>query len=158
MEPPDATPLSSSISEVDICKAIHPSLTALATSGPDGLRPQHLKDLTGSTSREGGQLLVKALVSLVTLILVGRTLSSIHPHFFGASLVALRKKDRGICPIAVRCTLRRLVAKCAAFHAILEMPELLAPQQLGFRVHRGVEAALHATQIYLHSLQPDKLS
>ena len=35
-----------------------------------------------------------------------------HP-FFGANLIALRKKDGGVRPIAVGCTLRRLVAKCA---------------------------------------------
>ena len=34
----------------------------------------------------------------------------VRPFFFGASVIALNKKDGGVRPIAVGCTLRRLVA------------------------------------------------
>ena len=39
--------------------------------------------------------------------------AQVRPLFFGASLVALEKKTGGVRPIAVGCSLRRLVAKIA---------------------------------------------
>ena len=59
-------------------------------------------------------------------------LSLFRPFFFGASLVALNKKDGDTHPIAVGCTLRRLVAKCAGSKVMKEMGELLFPKQLGY--------------------------
>ena len=35
-----------------------------------------------------------------------------RPFFFGATLTTLNKKDGGVRPIAVGCSLRRLAAKC----------------------------------------------
>ena len=49
-----------------------------------------------------------------------------RPFFFGASLVALKKKCGGVRPIAVGCTLRRLVAKIACKRVADDMAELLA--------------------------------
>ena len=46
-------------------------------------------------------------------------------------------------PIAVGCTLRRLVAKYAGSLVREEMGELLSPRQLGYGVKRGAEAAVH---------------
>ena len=66
------------------------------------------------SAKEGGQITLKALCFLISLILSGRTPPVISPHFIGASLIALRKKGGGIRPIAVRCTLRRPTAKCAS--------------------------------------------
>ena len=37
------------------------------------------------------------------------------------------------------------------------MAELLRPKQLGYGIPRGAEAAVHATRIYLHNLQPQHL-
>ena len=34
------------------------------------------------------------------------------------------------------------------------MVEPLGPKQLGYDISRGVEAAVHATWIYVHNLQP----
>ena len=59
--------------------------------------------------------LIKALASFVSLIILGKTPDHICPFFFGASLIALSKKNGGIHPIAVGCTLRRLAAKYAVF-------------------------------------------
>jgi hypothetical protein len=44
-------------------------------------------------------------------MLSGSVPTEIYPIIYGASLCALKKKDGGIRPIAVGCTLRRLVAK-----------------------------------------------
>ena len=77
------------------------------------------------------------------MVLRGKTPASIHPFFFGASLMALTKKEGGIRPIAVGCTLCRLAAKVAGFRARDKMAALLAPRQLGYSV-RGCSKTLHA--------------
>ena len=71
-----------------------------------------------------------------------------RPFFFGASLVALRKKAGGVRPIAVGCTLRRLVAKVASGMVRDLMAHLLSPRQLGYGVRGGAEAAVHATRVF----------
>ena len=82
-----------------------------SAGGPDGLRPQHLKDMIGPGSGAGAEALLPALVAFVYLVLNGECPESIRPFFFCANLTALRKKNGGIRPIAVGSTLRRLVAK-----------------------------------------------
>ena len=78
-----------------------------------------------------------------------------HPSFFfGANLIALQKKDGGVRPIAVGCTLRRLVAKVAGGKVMDAMGSLLAPRQLGYGVKGGAEATVHAARTYLHSSDP----
>ena len=79
------------------------------------------------------------------------------PFFLGANLTALTKTDSGVRPIAVGCTLRRLVAKTASMAVMNRMSEVLAPLQLGYGVRQGAEAAVHATHIYLENLPPDNI-
>ena len=153
---PDAELCSIAIKEEDVRRAIV-SFPNGSAGGPDGLRPQHLKDLTSPSANEGGSLLLRALTSLVTLILRGKTPEQIRPFFFGAKLVALRKKLGGVRPIAVGCTLRRLAAKCASALVRKELPELLTPRQLGFGVPLGVDAAVHAARAYLRDLHSDQV-
>ena len=76
----------------------------------------------------------------------------VRPFFFGATLVALEKKSGGVRPIAVGCTLRRLVAKIAGQMVVDDMADLLSPRQLGYGVKGGAEAAVHATRRYLTNL------
>ena len=125
-----------------------------SAGGPDGLRPQHLKDMVSVASNS--QVLLPALTAFVQLVLEGRTPTFIRPYFFGANLTAIRKSDGGVRPIAVGCTLRRLVAKVAGRKIMEEMGELLAPRQLGYGVGGGSEAAVHAARIYLRYLGPGK--
>ena len=145
----DQTSQHFTISGEDITQAIL-SFPKSSAGGPDGLRPQHLKDmLSVQTSHH---VLLPALVSFVQLVLEGRTPSSVRPFFFGANLTALHKKDGGIRPIAVSCTLRRLVAKIAASKVREELTSLLAPRQLGFGIKGGAEAAVHAARLYAGDL------
>ena len=55
-------------------------------------------------------------------------------------------------PIAVGCTLRRLVAKIAGRKVLDEMTNLLAPRQLGYGVRGSAEAAVHAARRFLHGM------
>ena len=93
---------------------------------------------------------MQALSSFITHILEGRTPLVAQPFFFGATLIALRKKGGGIRPIAVGQTLRHLVAKCAGFRAV-------TPKQLGYGIPRGCEAAAHAARCFLMNMFPGEL-
>lgn len=128
-----------------------------SAGGPDGLTPQHLKDMIGAPAGEGAPVLLSALASFVQFVLSGEVLQEARPLFFGANLVPFRKPGGGVRPIAVGCTLRRLVAKCAGFLVREEMGELLAPSQLGYGVKRGAEAAVHAARHFVQGLEHDRV-
>ena len=150
--PPDA------LQSTEICvtpgmvaNAIH-SFPSSSSGGPDGLLPQHLKDMLNSPSGLSASFLV-TLASFVSLVLKGNTPSPVRSIFFSARLIALSKETGGVRPIAVGSTLRRLVAKVAAQLVRDEMSDMLAPRQLGFGVKGGAEAAVHAARLYLCNLQ-----
>ena len=65
------------------------------------------------SANDGRQALVSSLTLFIKLVLEGDVPVSARTYFFGANLVALGKKDGGVWPIAVGCTLRRLVVKVA---------------------------------------------
>ena len=141
------------VTEGEIAQAIK-SFPNGSAGGPDGLRPQHLKDLIATGAGVGCEALLCALVPFIELVLSGNTPVSIRSFFFGANLIALQKKDGGIRPIAVGCTLRRLAAKVAGMKVVDQMATLLAPRQLGYGVRNGVEAAVHAARMYLSNPDP----
>ena len=63
-----------------------------SVGGSDGLRPQHLKDMTNSSNAVDPSLeLLSALASFSTLVLEGKTPLPIHPFFFGATLINPRR-------------------------------------------------------------------
>ena len=76
--------------------------------------------------------------------------------YFGANLTVLQKKDGGVRPVAVRCTLRHLVAKVVGCMVMDAVGEILTPRQLCVGVSGGAEAAVHAMRLYLEDLAPDK--
>ena len=80
------------------------------------------------------QVLLPALISFVQLVLEGATLSSVRPFDFGANLTAVHKKQVGIWPNAVSCTLCRLTAKVAGSLDMKKMGDLFAPRQLRFGI------------------------
>ena len=94
------------VSESDVARAIL-SFPKGSAGGPDGLQPQHLQDMTSTSAGAGGPMLLRALTAFTNLVLTGAIPEQIRQVFFGASLTALTKKDGGIHPIAVGCTLRR---------------------------------------------------
>ena len=67
------------------------------------------------------------------------------------------KKDGGVRPIAIGCTLRRLVAKCACSQICNDMSAILSPLQLGYGTPRGAEAVVHAARTYLSSMDNSHL-
>jgi len=122
------------------------SFPAGSSGGPDGLRPQHLKDLT---NRQIGGSLLEAITNFVNFVLSGKTPTWVCPFLFGASLLAFNKKDGGIRPIAVGLTLRRLVAKVACRITAIKFADILKPKQLGVGVKGGAEALVHAARRFV---------
>ena len=124
-----------------------------SAGGPDGLRPQQLKELV--QCREAGAHLLAALTDFVNMILAGRCPVAIASVFFGGRLIALSKKSGGIRPIAVGMTLRRLVSKCASTYGSEQLTSYLRPRQLGVGTPGGCEAAVHAARRYLQAMTDD---
>ena len=129
------------------------SFLAGSAGGPDGLLPQHLKDLVSPTLREVGA----SLASFVSLLISGNVPHTITPFFFGARLPGLNKPDGGVRAIAVGCTLHRLAAKCLGNSVFEEMGSLLFPLLLGYGTRLGAEGAVHAARAYLTQLHPGNL-
>ena len=69
--------------------------------------------------------------------------------------MALQKPSGGgVRPIAVGCTLRRLVAKISGQKVVDEMAELLRHRLIGYRVSGGAKAAVHACSQSLPARPP----
>jgi len=126
-----------------------------SAAGPDGLRPQHIKDLLVGAA-DDNPLLV-AVTDLTNLLLEGKAPPSVRGTIFGANLLAIAKKTGGIRPIAVGYVWRRLTAKVACSHVKDASAALLAPRQLGFGVSGGAEAAVRAARRYLENMERGKL-
>ena len=107
-DPADTIPIM--VDEKDIVKAVM-SFPPGSSGGPDGLRPQHLKDLV-NCNENGGHDLVSSLTAFANTLLGGVCPAPVVPLFFGGRLIALSKKSGGLRPIAVGLTVRRLTAKC----------------------------------------------
>ena len=123
-----------------------------SSGGIDGLLPQHLKDLTAKSVGVAGEEILKALTSLVQHVIHHGIPNVVRPWFFGARLIALSKKGGvGVRPIAVGLTLRRLVSKFANTHVKGSLKSKFLPQQVGYGVQAGVEAAVHSVRAYIGS-------
>ena len=109
-----------------------------------------MKELISAQTGSADQL-IDSLTAFCNMVLNGKVPAEIQPIFCGASLFALSKKSGGIRPIAVGCTLRRLVAKVAVNVISCQAATTLSPHQLGVGVKHGIEAAVHATRCYLHN-------
>lgn len=153
---PDDSTQSCLATEADVTAEIA-SFDPGSSAGLDGLRPAHLKDLTGRSAGEAGPRLTSALTRLVNLALRGEVPSLACAAFYGASLIALRKPCGGVRPIAIGSTYRRLATKVALRPLGALLGEELRPIQLGFGTSGGCEAAAHAARQYTGSLDQDSV-
>ena len=136
------------LSMEDLGKAIAAS-PAGGAPGPDGLRTTHLKQICGPAAAGERDLAMTALLSFCNLVLAGRVPSTIRLHFFGARLLAFRKKDGGLRPISVGLVIKRLISRAACQLLRDKRANLLAPIQVGLGVKCGVEASVHAVRRFL---------
>ena len=149
---PETPPL---IDPKDITVAIS-SFPSGSANGPDGMYPQHLKDLISPSLGLVANKLIDSLTKFVNLTLADNVPREACQFFFGAKLIGLHKANGSIRPIAIGCALRRLVSKCACASVRDEIGSILFPNQLGFGVSHGIEAAVHAAR-YLSNLETGSL-
>ena len=146
---PPATDAAALIAtEGDVLRAIK-SFPPSSSAGLDGIRPAHLRSLVARSVSEAGARLLTALTALTNLALSGRIPEFATQAFFGASLIALRKKGGGLRPIAIGSTYRRIAAKVAVSKVSASIGEELRPAQLGVATSNGCEAAVHAIRAYV---------
>ena len=133
----------------DLMRALH-SFKKGAAGGPDGLLPQHLIDMSGSALGEPVTQLVNSLVSSMNLIVFpGKIPKELCETFYGATLIALSKKDGRVRPIAIGFSLRRLAAKITMFANKNFSATHFIPHQLG--APKVAETCVHAVRSYLLS-------
>ncbi|XP_055328074.1 uncharacterized protein LOC129581172 isoform X3 [Paramacrobiotus metropolitanus] len=120
-----------------------------SAGGLDYLRPQHLLDLISAGTDDAASDLCDTLTDLLNLILAGQVPQDIVPLLCGVHLVALRKKDGGLRPVAVGNVYSRIVAKAVGIRILPVTSEILQPHQLGSGVKKGVEGITHATRNFL---------
>ena len=150
--PPPSQFSSVSVTETDVRRAVM-TFPAGSAGGPDGLRPQHLRDLI--LCREAGSELLCSLTAFTNMLLTGGCPADIAPIFFGGRLLALSKKTGGVRPIAIGFTLRRLASKCANAVGSDQLRDYFSPIQLGVGLSSGCEAAVHSARRFLDALPPD---
>jgi len=138
-----------SVDESEVRRAVL-SFPAGSAAGPDGLRPQHIRDML--LCREAGAEFLSALTDFVNLVIAGLCPSNVAPILFGGRLLALSKKTGGIRPIAIGFTLRRLASKCANSFGTKKLASFFYPHQLGVGTPGGCEAAVHSARRYLEAL------
>ena len=135
----------------DITTAIF-SFRPGSAGGPDGLNPQHFKDITAEALGDPALKLVDALVEFFNkIVLCGNVPEEVCPIFYGANLTALSKPDGGVRPIAVGFTLRRLASKILSQKLLGKSESLFQPNQVGVGTPKGAEAAVHAVRAYIQS-------
>ena len=138
---PDPTDIDCfSTSEFFVHKALM-SFPNVSSAGLDGISPQISKDLTAKSNGQTGLNFLRALTNLMNVILEGKVSFELRPYFFGANLIALKKSDGGLCPIAVGNTFRRLSAKCAVYHVFESRQARYGNRQVAVGTERGAELA-----------------
>ena len=87
--------------------------------------------MIGPSAIRSSLAILPALTGFIQLVLEDRMPLAICPLFIFAALSALRKKEGGVKPIAVGCTLRLLVAKVAGDMVMEEMGRALGSKTTG---------------------------
>ena len=70
----------------------------------------------------------------------------VRPYVCGASIMALRKPNGTLRPIAIGETIRHLTGKVAVDLITERAREIFEPLQLGVRTPNGCEAIVHAAR------------
>ena len=105
-----------------------------SSSGIDGRRPAHLRDLTSKSNAEAGQHLIRSLTALVNRLLNADASDHAKKLLISANHTALRKNDGGIRTIAVGNAIRRLASKVGCAVATPSLAQQLSPTQIGIGI------------------------
>lgn len=143
------------VDEQTVLKAIK-NFKKGSAAGPDGIKPQYLKDMLSKKCGEAATRLLKSITALMNLMLAGQLCPEICEYMYGAILIALKKKSGGIRPIAIGNTFRRLCARLSCGMVSNRMSNYFCPKQVGFSVRGGCEAAVHSARKFISSIASPK--
>jgi hypothetical protein len=155
---PNPIPLSdtlfpeNSCSSVQILKAIH-SFPKDTAPGCDGLRPRFLLDFCRGSASSLSDRLFTNIHKIVLHLLRGTCPSLLAPFISSAPLIAVRKKQGGIRPIAVGLVWRRICSKVALSFCLPHARDYLGDHQFGVGFPGGCEAIIHSTNRFVASHQ-----
>ena len=85
------------------------------------------------------------------IVLCGNIPDAVQSSFFGATLIALSKKDGGVRPISVGNTLRCLAGKACMFKVSCNLTDEFQPHQMDVCIPSGAEVAVHACRNFIRS-------
>ena len=137
------TPPSSSISETVIQKSLI-SFPKGSAPGPSGLRHSHISDALSCPSPHRASSFLSHLTAFINLLISGDIPPVVRPHISCAALIAVKKKNGGIRPIAVGEIFCRLASKCLCSLHRSYIANTLPPLQVGVGVSNGCEAVVHS--------------
>ena len=84
--PPDASDVPVPIAEEEVARAVC-SFPNGSVGGPDGVCPQHLKDLICVSAERGGRDLLSVLTNFTNMLLSGKSPQTIQFACFGATFM-----------------------------------------------------------------------
>ena len=144
--------------DVDQVRKALLSFPSTSGAGRSGLRPSHVRDALRPASSD--LLLSELLSEVVSLLLRGKVPESIWPYVCGASIMALRKPNGSLRPIAIGETIRRLTSKVAVDLITERAREIFEPLQLGVKTPNGCEAIIHVARQWFsrNRTDPDKVA
>ena len=122
--------------------------------GPSSLRANHLKEAVFCPSPILASRALNYLVDVVNVFAAGLAPPFISPYLCAASLLAPKKKDGGLHPIAVGEVLHCLTSKCVS-RAV--QSEAISPLQVGVSIPVGCESIVHSVSSLLSdpAISPD---
>ena len=127
-----------------------------SSAGLDGSSPLILKGLIAKLNGQTGLIFLRALTNFVNVILEGKVPFELRPYFFDTKLIALKKPDCGLRPIAVGNTFLLLSAKCAGYSVFESRQARYGNRPVGVGTKRGAELAARVFLCLTESPKPNE--
>ena len=126
------------------------------SAGATGLSPQHLKDAAGCRRPIQEERFLAGLTRLTNVLVAGECCDDVAPFLGGALLIALRKDDDGVRPVAIGESYRRLVGKALMKHdTVTSRLDSFVPLQVGVGCRGGAEAVARAVRTLVDENKDD---
>ena len=129
------------------------SRPTVSGSGPSGLRPSHVHE---ALRQAAADLLLRLLLEVTRLLLQGEVPASARPFVCGASIMASRKANETLRPIATGETLWRLTLKIAVDLTSEHARAFLEPVEVGVQTRQWLRGhgARHTPMVSCSSAVP----
>ena len=134
---------SVSIVEPVVVKALS-SFTPDYTSSPSSLIVSHLKEAIFYPSSSHGCSVLQTLTKVIDLFSSGLAPLQVVPHWCGAAVMVVRKKDGGVQPTAAGEVFWWPTFKFISCVVNVETSNTVSHLKLGIGVHVGCDSIVHA--------------